>query len=157
MMAYSLESLVQAARRAKDVAVLIDAARVLTFMAKSRAREAALEPGAYSPDEIGSIYCTASELTGVGRQLVAEADMLLATARQPRVTELECYVPGASDDLDALRDALVASMDDALHAIEMLESIQELGAEDIDGVLLDTPAGRAQRETVQALLARLRR
>jgi tetratricopeptide (TPR) repeat protein len=143
-----------AASPAQAVAALIDAARVLTFLAKARAHELQLEPRGDGADEIGSIYRTASNLALHGRRLVAEADTLLATVRGE---DLSQPAGDDEDDLEVLRCLLAATMDDALTAIGMLESIQELGAEELQLGPLDTPSARANRQVVEELLARLRR
>lgn len=153
-MRYSIAALTVAAHRAKDVAALVEAARVLTFMARAKAREPAPPQ---SVGQIESIYRTASRLAFYGRELAAETNMLVEAA-EGAAAEPEAALEGPLEhDIEVLRTLLVASMQDALSAIDTLESIQELGAEELDGAALGTESALEKRRYVDELLGRLRR
>jgi hypothetical protein len=155
-MSFSVAALAVAARRAKDVAALVDAARVLTFLARSRSRERSVVAQAASREHIESIYQTASRLASFGRELAAETDRLLTAAEQaqPEQSEVNGSLGG---DVEVLRALLVASMTEAVGAIDMLESIQEIGAEDLQVAPLGTAMLAKQQRVVDQLFERLRR
>jgi hypothetical protein len=161
-MTYSLAALAVAAHRAKDVAALVDAARVLTFLANTRARECLARPqlpGAKARRQVETIYHTASHLAAYGRELAAETEQLLLAAERAEPERDEfCWHDGDSEaDIETLRTLLVASMTEAGRAIDMLESIQEIGAEELQvGTLGSAAMVERQRET-ERLIDRLRR
>jgi hypothetical protein len=160
-MTYSLAALAVAAHRAKDVAALVDAARVLTFLANTRARDClARQPARpVARLQVESIYQTAGSLAAYGRELAAETEQLLSAAEraEPEPDEVFEFGDAIEGDVETLRSLLLASMHEAVRAIEMLESIQEIGAEELQVGCLGTAAmAERQRETEQ-LLVRLRR
>ena len=160
-MNFSLAALAVAAQRAKDVAALVDAARVLTFLANTRARDC-LARRTERPAvrlQVESIYLTAGHLAAYGRELAAETEHLLSAAElaEPEPAEMLAFDDATEGDVETLRSLLVASMHEAVRAIEMLESIQEIGAEELQvGWLGSAAMAERQRETEQ-LLGRLRR
>jgi len=155
-MTFSIAALAVAARRAKDVAALVDAARILTFLARARARESASASSPPSREHIECIYVTASRLAAFGRELAAETDRLLTAAEhaQPERTVMAGAVEG---DVETLRALLVASMTEAVAAIDMLETIQELGAEELQAAPLGTTVMAEHQRVVDDLFDRLRR
>jgi hypothetical protein len=155
-MTFSIAALAVAARRAKDVAALVDAARILTFLARARSRERAIGSPRPSREHIECIYLTASRLAAFGRELAAETDRLLTAAEhaQPERTDIAGPLEG---DIETLRALLVASMSEAVAAIDMLESIQELGAEELQVAPLGTTVMAEHRRVVDDLFDRLRR
>jgi hypothetical protein len=155
-MSFSIAALAVAAHRAKDVAALVDAARILTFLARERARERNIESPALSREHIECIYVTASRLAAFGRELAAETDRLLTAAEhaQPERTDIAGPIEG---DVETLRALLVASMTEAVAAIDMLESIQELGAEELQVAPLGTAVMSEHQRVVGDLFHRLRR
>ena len=155
-MSFSVAALAVAAHRAKDVAALVDAARILTFLARARARERAIESPPPSREHIQCIYLTASRLASFGRELAAETDRLLMAAEhaQPERTDVAGALEG---DVETLRALLVASMTEAVAAIDMLESIQELGAEELQVAPLGTAVMAEHQRVVDDLFDRLRR
>ena len=155
-MSFSVAALAVAAHRAKDVAALVDAARILTFLARARARERAIESPPPSREHIQCIYLTASRLASFGRELAAETDRLLMAAEhaQPERTDVAGALEG---DVETLRALLVASMTEAVAAIDMLESIQELGAEELQVEPLGTAVMAEHQRVVDDLFDRLRR
>ena len=155
-MSFSVAALAVAAHRAKDVAALVDAARILTFLARARARERAIESPPPSREHIQCIYLTASRLASFGRELAAETDRLLTAAEhaQPERTDI---AGAAEGDVEMLRALLVASMTEAVAAIDMLESIQELGAEELQVAPLGTAVMAEHQRVVDDLFDRLRR
>lgn len=124
-MSATLDLLRPAASRATDVAALLDAARVLTFLARSRARQRASDPQSCSGAELEALYDTAARLSGHARALVAETERLLALAQATPVAG------GADAQVDALRALMTGAMANAARALATLESIQALGCEEL--------------------------
>jgi hypothetical protein len=156
-MRYSIAALAVAAHRAKDVATLVDAARVVTFLARSRAQECPNRPHEAQRQRVTSIYRVAGQLATYGRELAAETDRLLTAAENAQPELLEVRSSELDEDIEVLRALLVASMNEAVAAIDMLENIQELGADDLDAPPLGTTAFAEQRQAIEQLFARLRR
>jgi hypothetical protein len=153
-MKQTIDLLKPAARSASDVAALIDAARVLTFQAHARSRQRAADPRACSVAQLESLYETASQLSLHARQLVAQTKHLLALAPAGAAPTMGY---DAAEELDALHALLVASMDDAVRALDTLEALQELGAEQIRADPLSAGATVELTEYVQQLIERLKR
>ena len=58
-MPYPIDLLQAAAVQARDVATLIDAARVMTFAAQAKCRERSVQPDACSAAHVASLFSTA--------------------------------------------------------------------------------------------------
>jgi hypothetical protein len=158
-MSYSIAALAVAAHRAKDVASLVDAARVLTFLANARARDCLShpQPGVVAARlHVDSIYRTAAALAAYGRELATDTEALLVAAESAR-PELAVVDATLDCDVETLRTLLVASMAEAQRAIDMLGSIQEVGAEELQAGTLGAAALVERQRAADALIERLRR
>jgi hypothetical protein len=154
-MKHTIDVLMPAARSASDVAALIDAARVLTFLARSRARERMTDPRACSIAQLEMLYRTASHVALQARQLVADTRRLLGLV--PVGADTAESVLGIAHELDALHALLVASMEDAGRALDTLEALQELGIEQVQGGPLSNDSTVELVDYVQRLIERLKR
>lgn len=127
-MSYPIDMLQSAARHARQVATLIDAARVLTFTAQAKSRERQVQPDACSVAQIDALLATAGATTLHAREMAADMRRLLGP---PGAQVLEETHPDHPDELghelDAMRLMLAHSIDDALRALALLETVQELG------------------------------
>ncbi|HET9642712.1 MAG TPA: hypothetical protein VFP68_05030 [Burkholderiaceae bacterium] len=142
----------QAARRAKDVAAIIEAARVLTFLARERLRGVGLHgvetPDAMRREEIAAMYRTASDLATLGRRLAAEADHLLAdSVPSPAAMKVN---PGRAHDVRAMQALLGKAIRDAKRAMDILEDVQGSGIEQLE----ETPSAE-QVAYVETLIRRV--
>jgi hypothetical protein len=152
-MSCSIKALTEAARRAKDVAAIIEAARVLTFLARERLHGGSFqgfEPAdAMRREEIAAMYRTASDLAALGRRLAAEADHLLADGRpSPAPATVN---PGRIDDVRAMQALLEKAIRDARRAMDILEDVQGVGIEQLE----ETPSVE-QVAYVHSLIQRVR-
>jgi hypothetical protein len=120
-----VELFAHAADRAKDVAVMMDAARALTVLGKARmSSEAPPEDGPSSdPLQVECLYQTAERLGEHVRQVSSEARSLLITAKQmlQMQPEIRSQVPPDFDEVCRLLDD---AMDRAVEAIERLEAMR---------------------------------
>ena len=127
-MSYPIDMLQSAAQHARQVATLIDAARVLTFTAQAKCRERRVQPDACSIAQIDSLLATAGATTVHARQMAADTRRLLGPLDAEATN---APVPDISEELtlelDAMRAMLAHSIDDALRALDLLETVQELG------------------------------
>jgi hypothetical protein len=118
----ALDLFSHAADRAKDVAVMMEAARALTVLGRSLALPSN-ELCACDPQQLFGLYETAERLGHHVRQMSSEARTLLVTAKhmlraQPGV---EDEVPLDFDDVCRLMDE---SMDSAVGAIDRLDAMR---------------------------------
>ncbi len=119
-----VELFAHAADRAKDVAVMMDAARALTVLGQRRlSTEAAGEGEAQDPLQAEGLYQTAERLGEHVRQVSSEARSLLVTAKQmlEMQPEVRRQVP---PDFDEVCQLLDEAMDRAVEAIERLEAMR---------------------------------
>jgi hypothetical protein len=119
-----VELFAHAADRAKDVAVMMDAARALTVLGQRRlSAEPAGEGDTAETLQIEGLYHTAERLGEHVRQMSSEARSLLVTAKhmlelQP---EIRSQVP---PDFDEVCQLLDEAMDRAVEAIERLDAMR---------------------------------
>jgi hypothetical protein len=150
MNASAVQLFAHAAERAKDVAVMMDAARALTVL--GRARLSVEAAGGELPDtsQVVSLYQTAERLGQHVRQMSCEARSLLVTARQMLQTE-----PAAAHQLPSDFGEVCRMMDEAMdRAVEAIERLDEMRQA---ATPLNGPAASAEvRFTVDELIARLR-
>lgn len=151
MNASAVELFSHAAERAKDVALMMDAARALTVLGRNRL--CATRAAGEVPDDpqVAGLYQTAERLGQHVRQMSSEARTLLLTARQLLEAEpkgLE-QLPADFGEVCRLMDE---AMDRAVEAIERLDAMRH-AAVPAGGGLVASPQVRA---TVDHLLARLR-
>jgi hypothetical protein len=143
----SMQALGMAAARAKEVAVMIEAARVLTQRAQGqRAHDGT--PAA----EVQSVYRTIASLALYARQMVEDTERLLRGAPEPAALRHGLPVDDSPDQLQLL---LLGAMRDARRAIGMLEDLQEQGVDELRQPS-STAAARDARAEAAALLRRLR-
>jgi hypothetical protein len=151
MSASAVELFAHAAERAKDVAVMMDAARALTVL--GRARLATDAGPAECPDalQVVSLYQTAERLGQHVRQMSCEARSLLLTAKQMLQTE-----PAEAGRLPADFSEVCRLMDDAMdRAVEAIERLDEM-RQAATPLLNGTGASPQVRLSVDELLLRLR-
>jgi signal transduction histidine kinase len=151
MNASAVELFAHAAERARDVAVMMDAARALTVL--GRARLASDASPAESPDttQVVSLYQTAERLGQHVRQMSSEARSLLLTAKQM----LEAEPANASQlppDFSEVCRMMDEAMDRAVEAIERLDEMRQAATP----LLAGAGATPEVRLTVDELIARLR-
>jgi hypothetical protein len=149
--ASAVQLFAHAAERAKDVAVMMDAARALTVL--GRARLAAEAANAELPDtaQVVSLYQTAERLGQHVRQMSCEARSLLLTARQMLETQPEA-VGQLPPDFGEVCRLMDEAMDRAVEAIERLDEMRQAATP----VRAETGATPQVRFTVEELIARLR-
>src|SRR5690606_5658561 len=113
VMSYPIDMLQSAAQHARQVATLIDAARVLTFTAQAKSRERLVQPDACSVAQIDSLLATAGATTLHARQMAADTRRLLGPLEPGAMDE---PAPEATDDLavelDSMRMVLAHSIED---------------------------------------------
>jgi hypothetical protein len=151
MSASAVELFAHAAERAKDVAVMMDAARALTVL--GRARLATDAGPAESPDalQVVSLYQTAERLGQHVRQMSCEARSLLLTAKQMLQTE-----PAEAGRLPADFAEVCRLMDEAMdRAVEAIERLDEM-RQAATPLLAGAGASPQVRLTVDELIDRLR-
>jgi hypothetical protein len=119
-----VELFAHAADRAKDVAVMMDAARALTVLGKVRLSSDVPDEGPVSdPLQVEGLYQTAERLGEHVRQVSSEARSLLITAKQmlQMQPEIRSQVPPDFDEVCRLLDE---AMDRAVEAIDRLEAMR---------------------------------
>jgi hypothetical protein len=150
-----VELFAHAADRAKDVAVMMDAARALTVLGQRRlSAEPAAEGDAADALQVEGLYQTAERLGEHVRQVSGEARSLLVTAKQmlQMQPEVRSQVPPDFDEVCRLLDE---AMDRAVEAIERLEAMRFHAVRS----LFDEQAGEAPpdvRRLADGLIDRLR-
>jgi hypothetical protein len=150
-----VELFAHAADRAKDVAVMMDAARALTVLGHQRlAAEPAPEGAEPDPLQVAGLYQTAERLGQHVRQMSSEARTLLVTAKQmlQMQPEIQCQVP---PDFDEVCQLLDQAMDRAVEAIERLEAMRFATIRQ-SGESEEAPAPEVLRQA-QDLIERLKR
>jgi hypothetical protein len=152
-----VELFAHAADRAKDVAVMMDAARALTVLGQRRiAAEPATEGAAADPLQIEGLYQTAERLGEHVRQVSSEARSLLVTAKQmlQMQPEIRSQVP---PDFDEVCQLLDEAMDRAVEAIERLEAMRFAAVKSLfDAEPAEIEAPPDVRRLANGLLDRLR-
>ena len=119
-----VELFAHAADRAKDVAVMMEAARALTVLGRSRlGREAEAGAQATSALQVVGLYQTAERLGQHVRQMSSEARSLLFTARQMLQADpgVQQQVPPDFHDVCRMMDE---AMDRAVEAVERLDAMR---------------------------------
>ncbi|MEW6707547.1 MAG: hypothetical protein AB1430_22100 [Pseudomonadota bacterium] len=119
-----VELFAHAADRARDVAVMMDAARALTVLGQRRlSGDPAPEGPGVDPLQVEGLYQTAERLGEHVRQVSCEARSLLVTAKQmlQMQPEIRRQVPPDFDDVCKLLDE---AMDRAVEAVERLEAMR---------------------------------
>jgi hypothetical protein len=121
----AVELFAHAADRAKDVAVMMEAARALTVLGRARLSTREAQGDEPPPDtlQVVSLYQTAERLGQHVRQVSSEARSLLYTAKRMLQSqpEMQCQVPADFEDVCRLMDE---AMDRAVEAIERLDAIR---------------------------------
>jgi hypothetical protein len=119
-----VELFAHAADRARDVATMMEAARALTVLGRSRlAGDAEPDTSPASALQVMALYQTAERLGQHVRQMSSEARSLLITAKQmldsdPQVQQ---QVPADFDEVCRMMDE---AMDRAVEAIERLDAMR---------------------------------
>ncbi len=156
-MSYPIDMLQAAAQHARQVATLIDAARVLTFTAQAKSRERLVQPDACSVAQIDSLLATAGATTLHARQMAADTRRLLGPLD---AQALEAPLPDESDELtlelDSMRLVLAHSIEDALRALDLLETVQELGERSLHNGDGEAGLSEDDERTMAELFQRLR-
>jgi len=150
----AVELFAHAAERAKDVAVMMDAARALTVLGRSKLcpPPADAEPGdGRTAWQVHALYQTAERLGQHVRQTSSEARTLLVTARQMLEAEPQSGAQLPADFAEVCQ-MMDEAMDRAIEAIDRLEQMRQAAAPAWPG----SEAPAEVRETVQQLLQRLR-
>jgi hypothetical protein len=151
-----VELFAHAADRAKDVAVMMDAARALTVLGQRRLAAEPAREGAADPLQIEGIYQTAERLGEHVRQVSSEARSLLVTAKQmlQMQPEIRSQVP---PDFDEVCQLLDEAMDRAVEAIERLEAMRFAAVKSMfDAEAAEAEAPPDVRRLANGLIARLR-
>lgn len=157
-----VELFAHAADRAKDVAVMMDAARALTVLGRARlSNEEAAQQMPVALQVVG-LYHTAERLGEHVRQVSSEARSLLLTAKQMLEAEpsLQSQVPRDFQDVCSMMDE---AMGRAIEAIERLEAMRLSAAPSVPEATEADDASDAELpspDVLQAtdeLLQRLRR
>lgn len=116
-----VELFAHAAGRAKDVAVMMEAARALTVLGRSRLAGDAGAQEASALQVVG-LYQTAERLGQHVRQMSSEARTLLVTARQMLEAD-----PGVQQQMPADFAEVCMLMDDAMdRAVEAIERLDAM-------------------------------
>ena len=159
-MSYPIDLLQAAAGHARDVATLIDAARVLTFTAQAKSRQRAVQPDACSVAQVSALFHTAGSAALHARQMAAETQLMLgplAEASQAALREPASEDEALLRELEDMRVVLSHSIKEALRALDMLETVQELGQRSLEGAApCDTYAMEQSARYVEELFERLR-
>lgn len=118
-----IELFAHAAERARDVAVMMDAARALTVLGRARlATEPAADGSGLIDTEVFSLYQTAERLGHHVRQMSSEARTLLVTARQMLETQPQpLATPHDFDNVCAMMDQ---AMERAVEAVDRLDAMR---------------------------------
>ena len=151
MNASAVELFAHAAERAKDVAVMMDAARALTLLGRTRLSAEPSADDAGQALQVLGLYLTAERLGQHVRQMSSEARSLLLTARQLLEAEPQAR-DGLPPDFAEVCRLMDEAMDRAVEAIERLEKLREAAAP-----APTAPMPPEVRREVDELLARLRR
>ena len=153
MNASAVELFAHAAERARDVALIMDAARALTLLGRSRLCGDARDPAASDLEatQVIGLYHTAERLGQHVRQMSCEARGLLLTARQLLEAEPESCGQLPPDFAEVCRQ-MDEAMDRAVDAIDRLAQVRESSVPAGDA----GPAPWAVQQEVDALLGRLR-
>lgn len=147
-----VELFAHAAERAKDVAVMMEAARALTVLGRARLAEDGTGPAPVALQVVG-LYQTAERLGQHVRQMSSEARTLLVTARQMMEADPAAVqqVPADFNEVCRLMDE---AMDRAVEAIERLDAMRLAAAPNArDGQLQLPPEVRLAADD---LMLRLR-
>jgi len=156
-MSYPIDMLQSAAQHARQVATLIDAARVLTFTAQAKSRERLVQPDACSIAQIDSLLATAGATTLHARQMAADTRRLLGPLEAGAMDE---PLPDDPDELtlelDSMRLVLAHSIEDALRALDLLETVQELGERSLHSAEGEEGLSEDDERTMAQLFERLR-
>lgn len=148
-----VELFAHAADRAKDVAVMMDAARALTVLGRTRL-SGELEGATEMPTalQVVGLYHTAERLGEHVRQVSCEARSLLLTAKQMLEAEpsLQSQVPVDFHEVCAMMDE---AMSRAVEAIERLEAMRLTAAPDAPP---DEPPSAEAQQAADELFRRLR-
>jgi hypothetical protein len=151
-----VELFAHAAERAKDVAVMMEAARALTVLGRARLAEDAAAPEPEGQQVVG-LYQTAERLGQHVRQVSSEARSLLVTARQMMETDpaVQQQVPVDFDEVCRLMDE---AMDRAVEAIERLDAMRLAASPEVrDGHVLRLQAPPEVKLAAEDLFQRLRK
>jgi hypothetical protein len=118
-----VELFAHAADRAKDVAVMMDAARALTVLGRNRLGTDEAPRETPAARQVESLYHTAERLGDHVRQVSSEARTLLLAAKQMLQAEpgLQSQVP---PDFDEVCQMMEDAMSRAVEAIERLEAMR---------------------------------
>jgi len=156
-MSYPIDMLQSAAQHARQVATLIDAARVLTFTAQAKSRERLVQPDACSVAQIDSLLATAGATTLHARQMAADTRRLLGPLDAEAMAQPLPDDPDALTlELDSMRLVLAHSIEDALRALDLLETVQELGERSLHSLDGDEALSEEDERTLAQLFERLR-
>ena len=156
-MSYPIDMLQSAAQHARQVATLIDAARVLTFTAQAKSRERLVQPDACSIAQIDSLLATAGATTLHARQMAADTRRLLGPLEAGAMDEpLPEDLDELTLELDSMRLVLAHSIEDALRALDLLETVQELGERSLHSAEGEEGLSEDDERTMAQLFERLR-
>jgi hypothetical protein len=147
----AVELFAHAAERARDVAVMMDAARALTVLGRSRLSADAGPEECPDTMQVVSLYQTAERLGQHVRQMSSEARTLLLTARQMLEAE-PAHARQLPPDFAEVCRMMDEAMDRAVEAIERLDEMRQAATP----LLAGAGASPEVRMTVEELLQRLR-
>lgn len=147
----AVELFAHAAERAKDVAVMMDAARALTVLGRSRLASDASPAECPDATQVVSLYQTAERLGQHVRQMSSEARSLLLTAKQMLEAEPAEAAQLPADFAEVCR-LMDEAMDRAVEAIERLDEMRQAATP----LLAAAGASPQVRLTVDELIDRLR-
>ena len=153
-----IELFAHAAERARDVAVMMDAARALTVLGRARlATEPAADGSGLIDTEVFSLYQTAERLGHHVRQMSSEARTLLVTAKQ--MLETQPQPVATPHDFHSVCEMMDQAMARAVEAVDRLDAMRL----SMDATAAATPGDAAAaeptdevRHCTDALFQRLR-
>ena len=147
----AVELFAHAAERARDVAVMMDAARALTVLGRSRLSADTDAAESHDTMQVVSLYQTAERLGQHVRQMSSEARSLMLTAKQMLEAE-PAEARQLPPDFAEVCRMMDEAMDRAVDAIERLDEMRQAATP----LLAGAGASPEVRLTVDELLERLR-